>query len=121
MTVALGMGRHGRFPFKPKSIFTRQNRSAGARDVSRGCSVAARGKSEDGRMISCEHGSNGGLDRRPGAGGDALCADGRQRPLVERSCNLAGTSPQAASNHLAKLLEGGLLKVKQSGRHRHYA
>ena len=35
--------------------------------------------------------------------------------------NLAGASPQAASNHLAKLLEGGLLKVKQSGRHRHYA
>ena len=34
---------------------------------------------------------------------------------------IAGASPQAASNHLAKLLDGGLLKVKQSGRHRLYA
>src|SRR6185369_11748945 len=34
---------------------------------------------------------------------------------------IAGASPQAASNHLAKLLDGGLLKVRAAGRHRLYA
>ncbi len=33
---------------------------------------------------------------------------------------MAGVSPQTASNHLAKLVAGGLLKVEQQGRHRYY-
>jgi DNA-binding transcriptional ArsR family regulator len=32
----------------------------------------------------------------------------------------AGLSPQAASNHLAKLLDGGLVTAVQQGRHRYY-
>jgi DNA-binding transcriptional ArsR family regulator len=32
----------------------------------------------------------------------------------------AGVSPQSASNHLAKLVEGGLLEVSARGRHRYY-
>lgn len=32
----------------------------------------------------------------------------------------AGLSAQAASNHLAKLVEGGLLSVERQGRHRYY-
>ncbi|MBB6024472.1 putative transcriptional regulator [Paenibacillus sp. JGP012] len=33
---------------------------------------------------------------------------------------MAGVSPQTASNHLAKLVAGGLLQVEQQGRHRYY-
>lgn len=33
----------------------------------------------------------------------------------------AGISPQTASTHLAKLVEGGLLVLKTQGRHRYYA
>src|SRR5215212_6291239 len=33
---------------------------------------------------------------------------------------MAGVSPQAASNHLARLVDGGLLKVQAQGRHRYY-
>lgn len=32
----------------------------------------------------------------------------------------AGVTPQTASSHLAKLLDGGLLKVERKGRHRYY-
>lgn len=32
----------------------------------------------------------------------------------------AGVSPQAASNHLAKLADGGLVTAVQQGRHRYY-
>jgi DNA-binding transcriptional ArsR family regulator len=45
--------------------------------------------------------------------------DGSERPageLAERS----GVSPQTASAHLARLLDGGLLAVNRSGRHRYY-
>jgi len=34
---------------------------------------------------------------------------------------LADTSPTAASNHLAKLLEAGIVKVEAQGRHRYYS
>ena len=33
----------------------------------------------------------------------------------------AGVSPQTASMHLAKLVHGGLMQVRQHGRHRYYA
>lgn len=33
---------------------------------------------------------------------------------------IGGVSPQAASNHLAKLVDGGLLAVTRQGRHRYY-
>ena len=33
---------------------------------------------------------------------------------------VAGVSAQAASNHLAKLMAGGLLQVTAQGRHRYY-
>ena len=46
--------------------------------------------------------------------------DGSARPSSDLAA-LAGASPQAASNHLAKLLDGGLLKVKAAGRQRLYA
>lgn len=45
--------------------------------------------------------------------------DGRPRAAGELAA-LARISPQAASSHLAKLVEGGLLSVLPSGRHRYY-
>ncbi|WP_026263325.1 ArsR/SmtB family transcription factor [Paenibacillus sanguinis] len=45
--------------------------------------------------------------------------DGRALPAGELAY-MAGVSPQTASNHLAKLVAGGLLKVEQQGRHRYY-
>ncbi|WKL00406.1 helix-turn-helix domain-containing protein [Paenibacillus amylolyticus] len=33
---------------------------------------------------------------------------------------MASVTPQTASSHLAKLVEGGLLEVEQQGRHRYY-
>ena len=48
----------------------------------------------------------------------ALC-DGRAQPAGALAY-AARVTPQSASNHLAKLLEGGLLAVKSEGRHRYY-
>ena len=48
----------------------------------------------------------------------ALC-DGRAQPAGALAY-VAGVTPQSASNHLAKLLEGGLLAVETEGRHRYY-
>jgi DNA-binding transcriptional ArsR family regulator len=48
----------------------------------------------------------------------ALC-DGRAQP-ASALAYAARVSPQCASNHLAKLLEGGLLSVESEGRHRYY-
>jgi DNA-binding transcriptional ArsR family regulator len=48
----------------------------------------------------------------------ALC-DGRAQP-ASALAYAARVSPQSASNHLAKLLEGGLLSVEREGRHRYY-
>lgn len=45
--------------------------------------------------------------------------DGSRRPAGELA-ELAGASPQAASAHLARLLDGGLLAVERRGRHRFY-
>ncbi|PZT55416.1 ArsR/SmtB family transcription factor [Paenibacillus silvae] len=45
--------------------------------------------------------------------------DGRALPAGELAY-MAGVSPQTASNHLAKLVAGGLLQVEQQGRHRYY-
>jgi DNA-binding transcriptional ArsR family regulator len=45
--------------------------------------------------------------------------DGSERPAGELA-ELSGVSPQTASAHLARLLEGGLLAVNQHGRHRYY-
>jgi DNA-binding transcriptional ArsR family regulator len=45
--------------------------------------------------------------------------DGRALPAGELAY-MAGVSPQTASNHLAKLVDGGLLQVEQQGRHRYY-
>jgi DNA-binding transcriptional ArsR family regulator len=45
--------------------------------------------------------------------------DGSERPAGELA-ELAGVSPQTASAHLARLLEGGLLAVNRHGRHRYY-
>jgi DNA-binding transcriptional ArsR family regulator len=45
--------------------------------------------------------------------------DGRSLPASQLAC-AAGVSPQAASNHLAKLIDGGLLAVTSQGRHRYY-
>jgi DNA-binding transcriptional ArsR family regulator len=45
--------------------------------------------------------------------------DGRALP-AGRLAAIAGATPQAASNHLAKLTEGGLLSVTVQGRHRYY-
>lgn len=45
--------------------------------------------------------------------------DGRALPAGELAY-MAGVSPQTASNHLAKLVTGGLLEVEQQGRHRYY-
>ena len=45
--------------------------------------------------------------------------DGSERPAGELA-ELSGISPQTASAHLARLLDGGLLAVNQHGRHRYY-
>jgi DNA-binding transcriptional ArsR family regulator len=45
--------------------------------------------------------------------------DGRALPAGELAVS-AGLSPSAASAHLAKLLEGGLLLLEREGRHRYY-
>jgi len=45
--------------------------------------------------------------------------DGRALPATQLAWT-AGVSPQAASNHLAKLAEGGLVVVTRQGRHRYY-
>ncbi len=45
--------------------------------------------------------------------------DGTTRPAGELA-TLAGASPQAASAHLAQLVEGGLLAVEKQGRHRFF-
>jgi DNA-binding transcriptional ArsR family regulator len=46
-------------------------------------------------------------------------ADGRALPAGELAA-FAGLSSSAASAHLSKLLEGGLLAVERAGRHRYY-
>ena len=46
-------------------------------------------------------------------------ADGRALPAGELAMS-AGLSPSAASAHLTKLLEGGLLALEREGRHRYY-
>ena len=46
-------------------------------------------------------------------------ADGRALPAGELATS-AGLSPSAASTHLTKLLEGGLLALECQGRHRYY-
>lgn len=46
--------------------------------------------------------------------------DGSERPAGELA-QMAGASPQAASAHLARLVDGGLLRVRCQGRHRFYA
>jgi DNA-binding transcriptional ArsR family regulator len=48
----------------------------------------------------------------------ALC-DGRAQP-ASALAYAARVTPQCASNHLAKLLEGGLVAVECEGRHRYY-
>jgi DNA-binding transcriptional ArsR family regulator len=45
--------------------------------------------------------------------------DGSARPAGELTL-IAGLSPSAASGHLAKLTEGGLLTLEVRGRHRYY-
>lgn len=45
--------------------------------------------------------------------------DGRALPAGELAY-MASVTPQTASSHLAKLVEGGLLVVEQQGRHRYY-
>jgi DNA-binding transcriptional ArsR family regulator len=45
--------------------------------------------------------------------------DGSERPAGELA-SLSGVTPQTASAHLARLLDGGLLAVQQHGRHRYY-
>ena len=45
--------------------------------------------------------------------------DGRARPAGELAYT-AGVTPQTASSHLAKLLDGGLLLCETEGRHRYY-
>jgi DNA-binding transcriptional ArsR family regulator len=45
--------------------------------------------------------------------------DGSERPAGELA-ELSGVSPQTASAHLARLLDGGLLAVTRHGRHRYY-
>ncbi|MHA7964998.1 ArsR/SmtB family transcription factor [Paenibacillus sp. CAU 1782] len=44
---------------------------------------------------------------------------GRALPAGELA-RISGIKPQTASSHLAKLTDGGLLAVEQSGRHRYY-
>jgi DNA-binding transcriptional ArsR family regulator len=45
--------------------------------------------------------------------------DGRAQP-ASALAYVAGISPQAASNHLARLLDGGMVAVEIEGRHRYY-
>lgn len=45
--------------------------------------------------------------------------DGRALPATQLAW-AAGVSPQSASSHLAKLVDGGLLAVTRQGRHRYY-
>ena len=45
--------------------------------------------------------------------------DGRPLPAGELA-HIAGLTAQAASNHLAQLVDGGLLAVEREGRHRYY-
>jgi len=45
--------------------------------------------------------------------------DGRAHP-ASTLAYAANLSPQAASNHLAKLLDGGMVLVEDEGRHRYY-
>jgi DNA-binding transcriptional ArsR family regulator len=45
--------------------------------------------------------------------------DGRALPAGELATS-AGVTPQTASSHLAKLVDGGLLAVEREGRHRYY-
>lgn len=45
--------------------------------------------------------------------------DGRAQPASALAW-VAGVSAQAASNHLSRLVEGGLLSVEREGRHRYY-
>ncbi|HTJ64104.1 MAG TPA: metalloregulator ArsR/SmtB family transcription factor [Alphaproteobacteria bacterium] len=45
--------------------------------------------------------------------------DGRAQPASTLAA-IAGISPQAASNHLAKLRDGGMVAVEIEGRHRYY-
>jgi DNA-binding transcriptional ArsR family regulator len=47
-----------------------------------------------------------------------LC-DGRAQPATSLA-DAAQVTPQSASNHLATLLEAGLLAVESEGRHRYY-
>lgn len=49
-----------------------------------------------------------------------LLMDGSERPAGELAAR-AGVSPQGVSSHLARLLDGGLLSVRQHGRHRYFA
>ena len=49
----------------------------------------------------------------------SVLLDGRALPAGELA-NLAGVSPTAASAHLTKLIDGGLLAVEVEGRHRYY-
>jgi DNA-binding transcriptional ArsR family regulator len=49
----------------------------------------------------------------------ATLVDGSARPAGELA-RAAGVTPQTASSHLAKLLEGGLLALELEGRHRYY-
>lgn len=46
-------------------------------------------------------------------------ADGRARPAGELAY-AAGVTPQTASSHLTRLLDGGLVTVEKQGRHRYY-
>jgi DNA-binding transcriptional ArsR family regulator len=47
-------------------------------------------------------------------------SDGSRRPASELAF-LAGASPQTASAHLSRLVEGGLLRVENQGRHRFFS
>jgi len=49
----------------------------------------------------------------------AVLADGRALPAGELAA-AGGLSPSAASAHLTRLLEGGLLALEREGRHRYY-
>ena len=49
----------------------------------------------------------------------AALLDGRAWPAGELAY-AAGITPQTASSHLSKLLDGGLILVEQQGRHRYY-
>src|SRR5579871_2213484 len=49
----------------------------------------------------------------------AALADGRTLPAGELA-RRARVTPQTASSHLSRLIEGGLLCVERQGRHRYY-